>query len=300
MDEISLVIMAAGMGSRFGGLKQAAQIDGRGHRIIDYSVYDAVRAGFRRIVFIIRRENEEIFRNIANTYKEKYGVSVDLVFQDTAGLPVGSVCPEGRKKPWGTAHAVACLVGVVSSPFALINADDFYGRAAFFAIYDFLFSSVAKNTYAMVGYRLENTLSKNGSVSRGICKISDGFVEEICEMREIKRTEEGIFSGGRNGGIALSADAVVSVNMWGFLPSIISECQNRFSAFLTDNLESDPLGCEFYLPTVVSELVRENKVKVKLLKSTDKWLGVTYREDIPELQRALRLYVQNNLYPEKI
>ena len=188
MGEMTLVIMAAGKGSRFGGLKQMADIDGRGHRIIDYSVYDAVLCGFSRVVFIMSEQTEEDFHKIGEEYRSKYGVTVDYVIQRDDDLPDGFVKPPERIKPWGTAHAVACLEGRLSSPFALINADDFYGRSAFLAISDFILHSTSGvGSYAMVGYKLENTLSKHGSVSRGICKVADGYVSEICEMSGIHR-----------------------------------------------------------------------------------------------------------------
>ncbi len=298
MRDISLVIMAAGMGSRFGGLKQTAQVDGRGHRLIDYSVYDGVRAGFRRLIFIIGRRMEADFIEIGRTYSKKYGISVDLVFQDADSLPDGFDLPLGRERPFGTAHAVACLAGSVTEPFAIINADDFYGRSAFYKIFAFLSDpDIKENTYSMVGYRLENTLSKNGSVSRGVCRITDGYVSEICEMQSVHREGNDIVSEGIGGRITLSPDAVVSVNLWGFTQDIINECSSRFVPFLKENLLKNPQKCEFYLPEVVSALIREGRATVRAFMSDDEWLGMTYKADVSRLKRMLFKYVKSGVYP---
>lgn len=300
MSEMTLVIMAAGKGSRFGGLKQIADIDGRGQRIIDYSVYDAVFCGFRRVVFIISEQTEEDFRRIGGIYREKYGISVDWTIQGDNDLPSEFVKPIERTKPWGTAHAVSCLDGRLDSPFALINADDFYGRAAFRAISQFLSSPLSDGSYAMVGYKLKNTLSRNGSVSRGICKITDGFVSEICEMSGIHREGNAIISDGVGGRMILSPSSAVSVNMWGFTPEVIKECKDRFRDFLAENCHSDLTRCEFYLPSVISCLIKEKRATVKMLESTDRWLGVTYKGDVKRLRSVLNTYVKKGMYPPKL
>ena len=298
MGEMTLVIMAAGKGSRFGGLKQMADIDGRGHRIIDYSVYDAVLCGFSRVVFIISEQTEEDFHKIGEEYRSKYGVTVDYVIQRDDDLPDGFVKPPERIKPWGTAHAVACLEGRLFAPFALINADDFYGRSAFRKIHSFLVESAeGDGNYAMVGYRLKNTLSKNGSVSRGVCRITDGYVSEICEMQSVHREGNDIVSEGIGGRITLSPDAVVSVNLWGFTQDIINECSSRFVPFLKENLQKNPQKCEFYLPEVVSALIREGRATVRAFMSDDEWLGMTYKADVSRLKRMLLKYVKSGVYP---
>ena len=299
MEEISLVIMAAGIGSRFGGLKQTADVDGRGHRIIDYSVYDAVLAGFRRLIFIISRENKVIFQQIADTYKKKYNAKVELVFQDIEMLSSGFEVPKDRKKPWGTAHAVACLKGVVKSKFALINADDFYGRRAFSQIHDFLKSDTAvENNYVMVGYKLKNTLSKNGTVSRGVCIVNNGYLTEISEKTGILYDGERVICKEIQENIPLDPEATVSVNMWGFTPSIIEECEGQFSSFLKQNMMDNPLACEFYLPSVVSNMLKKKTASVRVLDCFDPWKGITYRNDREELNDFLSNLIEKGVYPE--
>ena len=299
MEEISLVIMAAGIGSRFGGLKQTADVDGRGHRIIDYSVYDAVLAGFRRLIFIISRENKVIFQQIADTYKKKYNAKVELVFQDIEMLSSGFEVPKDRKKPWGTAHAVACLKGVVKSKFALINADDFYGRRAFSQIHDFLKSDTAvENNYVMVGYKLKNTLSKNGMVSRGLCIVNNGYLTEISEKTGILYDGERVICKEIQENIPLDPEATVSVNMWGFTPSIIEECEGQFFSFLKQNMMDNPLACEFYLPSVVSNMLKKKTASVRVLDCFDPWKGITYRNDREELNDFLSNLIEKGVYPE--
>lgn len=296
MKNHTLVIMAAGRGSRFGGPKQIADIDGRGHRIIDYSVYDAARVGFNRVVFIINREIESEFRKISDKYPEKYGISVDYAFQEIEDLPSGFTCPEGRGKPWGTAHAVACLKGVVHSPFALINADDFYGREALSCIYGHLSRKGAG--FAMVGYRLKNTLSKNGKVSRGVCRTEGGYLTEICERTGVYREGGKILCNGGEGKIKLDGDSVVSVNLWGFTPEIIDECERGFSSFLNEYLNVEPLTCEFYLPAVISRLIGGGRATVRVLECDAIWQGITYSADLSELSDHLSRLDQKVEYPK--
>lgn len=298
MEKMTLVIMAAGRGSRFGGLKQIAEIDGRGHRIIDYSVYDGVRVGFRRVVFVTGRELEPYLRPIAEGYREKYGINVDFAYQETDRLPSPFTAPEGRVKPFGTAHAVACLEGMIDSPFALINADDFYGRGALATAFDFLTSGeAAGQSYAMVGYQLGNTLSENGSVSRGVCSVRDGFLTGIDEMRGIIREKGRIFCDCVGKRVELDPSATVSVNLWGFTPEIIGECVRRFSSFLNEKISRDPLDCEFYLPTVISELLEEGRARVRVLGCDSVWQGVTYKSDREGLSRHLSRLVKIGEYP---
>ncbi len=298
MERMTLVIMAAGRGSRFGGPKQIAEIDGRGHRIIDYSVYDGVREGFRRVVFVTSREIEPYLRPIAEGYREQYGIDVDFAYQDTDSLPDSFAAPEGRAKPFGTAHAVACLEGMIDSPFALINADDFYGRDALKAIFSFLTSGEAVGqSYAMVGYRLGNTLSENGSVSRGVCSVEKGFLTGIEEKRGIIKEKGRIFCDSEGKRALLDPSATVSVNLWGFTPHIIGECARRFSSFLKENISRDPLGCEFYLPVVISELLSEGRARVRVLDCDSVWQGVTYKSDREGLSGYLSHLVKIGEYP---
>ncbi len=293
MEKLSLVIMAAGLGSRFGGLKQTADIDGRGHRLMDYSVFDGVQAGFRHIVFIINRNIERDFRLVSDKYPEKYGITVDYAFQETDRLPSRFSCPRGRTKPWGTAHAVACLKDKVNTPFALINADDLYGRGAYVKMAEHLREGKSEN--AMIGYRLRNTLSKSGGVSRGICNVKSGSLLDITETYGI------IEQGGEiksDDGRILDGESIVSMNFWGFAPEIISECESRFSSFLKENVTKDLQKCEFCLPTVVSQLIREQKAAVSVLDCDCVWQGMTYREDISELSALLAKLVKRGEYPE--
>ena len=261
-----LVIMAAGMGSRFGGLKQIHPVDESGHIIIDFSLYDAYRAGFRKLVFIIKREHEEIFRKSIGNRMEQW-FQVDYVFQELSRLPEGFQVPGGREKPWGTGHAIACCQGVrISIPFAVINADDFYGASAFSAIYNFLKESEDENQYAMVGYRLRNTVTENGSVARGVCQVEDGILKGITELTQIYKdgenaryTEDGVNFK------ELSGDRVVSMNLWGFSEQILDELWKRFPGFLEENLPVNPKKCEYFLPTVVNQQIEEKEVTVKVL-----------------------------------
>ncbi len=296
MREATLVIMAAGRGSRFGGLKQLEDVDGRGHSIIDYSVYDAVMVGFSHLVFVINRDIEAVFRKKSDTYPQKYDISVDYAYQEIDDLPAGIVMPIGRKKPWGTAHAVACLDGVVSSAFALINADDLYGREAFYKIHSFLISDEAVGqNYAMVGYKLANTLSKNGSVSRGICKTDGKYLTELREISGIFACNNEIFCDGESSHVM--SDSLTSVNLWGFTPSIIEECNDGFRAFLKKRLDTDPNDCEFFLPELVSQLIKEGKARVRILENGEIWQGITYREDVVHIRNYLTELVQKGKYP---
>ena len=292
--------MAAGRGSRFGGYKQISEIDGWGHRIIDYSVYVAARVGFGRILFVINPDIEAEIRKIGRAYSEKYNLSVDFVTQTTEILGRPELAAK-RKKPWGTGHAVACLKGEIKSPFALINADDFYGRAAFAGIFDFLCSvDSTSQSYAMVGYKLKNTLSKNGKVSRGVCRTEAGYLAEICEMGGIIWVGDRIFCD-RSGGVAeLDPEATVSVNLWGFTPEIIRECESRFENFLAECSDIDMEKREFYLPGVISELISEGRGDVRVLESDSVWQGVTYPEDRTELSSLLLRLTEAGEYPENL
>lgn len=295
MDKATLVIMAAGMGSRFGGLKQIESVDRYGHILPDYSVYDAVLAGFRRVVFIINREIESDFKKIIYPRLSKWKIQVDYAFQELYDLPRGYTVPQNRRKPWGTAHAISCLSGIVNTPFAVINADDFYGREAFFAIFNFLNRGSGES--CMIGYRLKDTLSDSGGVSRGVCVVERGRLSSIHEVGEIVRRENGIVSGEE---IELDPDKTVSMNFWGLTPEIIEECKSRFSDFLEENISLNPLGCEFYLPKVISNMIIEGKISVKVIETNSKWYGVTYKKDKSEVALALENMINRGVYPSDL
>lgn len=304
MKKPVLIIMAAGMGSRYGGLKQIDPVDDEGHIIMDFSIYDAVKAGFEKVIFIIKKENEQDFRETIGDRMEKR-IQVEYVFQDIAALPEGFEVPEGRVKPWGTAHAVLSCLSAVDGPFAVINADDYYGQQAFRMIYDFLAAheDTDKYQYTMVGYLLENTLTENGHVARGVCETNaEGKLTEITERVRIERRADGPAYTEDDGATwtLLAGDTVVSMNMWGFTNSMLPEIRDRFAAFLTENLPKNPLKCEYFLPFVVDELIREDKAEVTVLKSRDRWYGVTYREDKPVVVKAIQSLKDQGLYPQKL
>ena len=301
MKKPELVIMAAGMGSRYGGLKQIDKVDDFGHIIIDYSIYDAVRAGFRDLTFIIKKEIEKDFRDVVDSHLDGKGLNVKYVYQELDKLPEGYTVPEGRRKPWGTAHALLCCLGTVDAPFAVINADDYYGRHAFENIYNFLKNSSEsdKYHYAMVGYRIKNTVTEEGTVSRGICTSDgDGMLASIVERSKIGVRNGDIYYSEGDSEFSLEPETLVSMNLWGFTPSYLSECKERFPKFLDKNLASRPESCEFYLPSVVSELINEGLADVRIIESQDKWYGVTYKEDKAKVAAAFREMIKAGLYPE--
>ena len=294
--EPTLVIMAAGMGSRFGGLKQMTPVDEEGHFIIDFSLYDAYQAGFRHVAFIIKREIEQTFRETIGARMEKW-FHVDYVYQELDRLPEGFAVPEGRKKPWGTAHAVACCRGVVEGPFAVINSDDFYGRGAYEAIYRFL----TENHYAMLGYQLRNTVTEFGSVARGVCHVQDGMLLDITERTKIfKRGQDAAYTEDGETFVPLSGDTQVSMNFWGFTPEILDEIWNALPAFLTENLPVNPEKCEFYLPTFVGSRLAEGKVRVRVLPCMETWHGVTYKEDLDSVKAAIGQLKREGKYPARL
>lgn len=295
-----LVIMAAGLGSRFGGLKQITPVDEKGHMIIDFSLYDAWKAGFRRIVFVIKKEVERVFREQIGDRMQKW-FQVDYVFQELDRLPEGIMVPEGREKPWGTGHAIACCRGVVDAPFAVINADDFYGPEAFVAIYQYLSTFTNENEYAMVGYRLRNTVTENGYVSRGVCEVQDGYLIGITERTKIykdgknaKYTEDG------ENFVELSGDTIVSMNLWGFSENMLDELWNRFPTFLQENLPVNSLKCEFFLPTVVNQQIEDKSAAVHVLPCEETWYGVTYKEDLESVVSAIRDMKIRGIYREDL
>lgn len=303
MKEPVLVIMAAGMGSRYGGLKQIDPVDEQGHMIIDFSIYDAVQAGFKKIIFIIKKEIEKVFKESIGDRLSKY-IEVEYVYQEINQLPEGFKVPEGRVKPWGTAHAVLSCLGKINGPFAVINADDYYGTHAFSYIYDFLINAVDddKYHYAMVGYILSNTLTDYGHVARGVCEIgSDSLLHEIHERTHIEKKDGKAYYIEEDELLhEISMDNTVSMNMWGFTPSILEELNKRFKLFLQETMGVNPLNGEYFLPNVVGELVHENKALVKVLKTPDKWYGVTYKEDKEEVISAMKRLKEEGVYPSHL
>lgn len=297
-----LVIMAAGMGSRYGGLKQIDPVDEQGNIIIDFSIYDAVKAGFEKIVFIIKKQIEEEFKRSIGERIAKY-VEVEYVYQELFKIPEGFSVPEGRVKPFGTGHAILCAKEVIDGPFAVINADDFYGRCAFEVIYKQLTTTEDddKYRYAMVGYKLHNTLTENGHVARGVCVVDENdYLLGINERTRIEKhgnQAEYTEDDGKTW-VTLPEESYVSMNMWGFTASILSELENRFVKFLQDELPSNPEKAEFFLPFVVDELLQEGKATVTVKKTPDVWHGVTYKEDKPFVMAAIKELKDSGLYPD--
>lgn len=304
MNQPVLVIMAAGMGSRYGGLKQIAPIDNEGNKILDFSVYDAIRAGFKKVVFIIKKEIEQAFKESIGDNLEKH-IEVNYIFQELNKLPVGYKVPEGRVKPWGTAHAILCCKDIIDGPFAVINADDYYGPDAFKKLYDYLLNmkDTCPQDYAMVGYILSNTLSENGHVARGVCIVDkDGYLKDIKEITKIMPMD-GVIKFSMDDGQTwqeIDGNTIVSMNMWGYGKSFIGYIEERFCDFLDKGLAENPLKCEFYLPILTGELVQENKVTVKVLSSTDKWYGVTYKQDHEDVVKAIQGFKDAGIYPHKL
>ena len=297
-----LVVLAAGMGSRYGGMKQLDPVGPGGQIIIDYSIYDARRAGFEKVIFIIRKENEADFRAAIGDRLSRL-MQVEYAFQALDDLPAPYAVPEGRTKPFGTGQAVLSARSLVDGPFAVINADDYYGPEAFRQVYDYLSTHEdgGKYQYCMVGYQVKNTVTENGSVSRGVCEVGpDGMLESVTERTKIVQEAGGAIRYADGGAwVDLPGDTLVSMGCWGLSASFMREAEARFSAFLAENLPANPLKCEYFLPTVVSELIEEGKAQVKMLHSHDKWYGVTYREDKPGVVAALARLTAEGLYPER-
>ena len=288
--DITLVVMAAGMGSRFGGLKQMEPIGPNGEVILDFSVFDAAKAGFTKVVFVIKHAIEADFKEmVGKRIADK--IKVEYVFQETDALPEGYTCPDDRVKPWGTAHAILCCKDIVKEPFAVVNADDYYGRSAFKKMADFL--KTDSDDYCMVGFRLSNTLSENGYVARGVCETENGNLATVTERTKINSNCEFTEDDGETW-TSLSPDTVVSMNLWGFKPDLFSYIEDGFKNFLDKNINVPK--SEYYLPSVVSELIEKGKKNVKLLVAEDKWYGVTYKEDKETVVNAIAQMVKSGMY----
>lgn len=299
--DTTLVIMAAGMGSRFGGIKQLEPIGPGGEIIMDYSIYDAIEAGFNKIVVILRKDLEKDFKEVIGNRIEKI-VNVEYVFQELDALPKGFEKPEERTKPWGTGQAVLCCKGVVKEPFAVINADDYYGKEAFKIVNKFLVDTANKSKdYCLAGFVLGNTLSENGSVTRGVCKVSeDGKLVDVVETYGI--VPEGDHAAAKNSAgedIKIDLDSVVSMNMWGFKPDLFDALESGFAEFLS-GISDNELKKEYLLPTVIGELVKVGKVEVSVLKTMDRWFGVTYKEDKDAVVRSIRALIDKGDYPSRL
>ena len=299
--DVTLLIMAAGMGSRYGGMKQIDHVDEEGHKIIDFSIYDAKTAGFTKVVFVIKKENLGIFRKEIGDAVSKY-IDVEYAFQELSDIPDSFNVPEGREKPWGTAHAVLSARNEIHEPFAVINADDFYGRDAFIKAYEFL-AQTDDGHYAMIAYELKNTLTENGTVSRGICDVSDtGLLTSVTERTKIRKAgEEAEYTeDDGNTWSHLPGNAATSMNFWCFAEDFMGRIGAHFERFLKEEVAKNPLKSECYLPTVVSALLSEGKCDVQVIKTSDKWHGVTYKEDKPALTEAIREMKRDGLYPQSL
>lgn len=300
MNQPVLVIMAAGMGSRFGGLKQITPVDEQGQKIIDFSLYDAWKAGFRKVVFIIKHQIEEDFKNHIGKRMEAY-FDVRYVFQENDCLPEGYTVPEGRTKPWGTAHAIACAKDAIDGPFAVLNSDDYYGTHAMETIFSFLKEERKPGEHAMVGYLVRNTVTESGYVSRGVCEVKDGFLQDIVERTHIeKRGSDAAYTEDGEHYIDLSGDTVVSMNLWGFQQEILEQFVGRFPAFLDENLPKNPLKCEYFLPSVANAQLQEGLGTIRVLTTDDVWHGVTYAEDLQSVKDAVSDMKAQKIYPENL
>ena len=290
MKDMTLLVMAAGMGSRYGGLKQLDAVGPNGETIIDFSVYDAIRAGYNKVVFIIRKDFEKQFKQkVSNKYKNK--IDVEIVYQDLNDLPGSFRCPNERSKPWGTGHAILAARNAISEPFVAINGDDFYGKESFEVISNY-YSSV-NSGFAMAAFQLDKTLSENGSVSRGICEQNSNELVTVVETHDIKKNSAGIIECDRD--ISLLGNELVSMNMWGFTPTLFDHLEKMFNDFLTDNISD--LKSEFLIPSVINDLIEKNIEKVKVLKTQSTWFGVTYVEDKAFVESQIKELIQSGEYP---
>ncbi|MDR0893811.1 MAG: nucleotidyltransferase [Prevotellaceae bacterium] len=296
----TLFVLAAGMGSRYGGLKQLDGLGPNGETIMDYSIFDAIRGGFGKVVFVIRKDFEQDFRTKILSKYENH-ITVDVVFQSLDKLPQGFTCPEGRTKPWGTNHAVLMGKEVIHEPFAVINADDFYGRHSFAVLGEALSAMTGKqNDYCMVGYRVGNTLSESGSVARGVCETdTEGYLTGVVERTAIERIDGKVSFKDENGVLQVIADNTpVSMNMWGFTPDYFDYSEAYFKTFLTENI--DNLKAEYFIPLMVNRLITDGTARCQVLDTTSKWFGVTYAADRQGVVDKIQALVHTGEYPEKL
>jgi UTP-glucose-1-phosphate uridylyltransferase len=300
MTKPTLLVLAAGMGSRYGGLKQIDPVGPSGETIIDYSIYDAIQAGFGKVVFVIRQEIKESFQKVVGQKFEKR-IPVDYVFQELTMLPPGFQLPSGRTKPWGTAHAILVAEKAIQEPFAVINGDDFYGSQSFRSMADYLRTSKDSHIaeYCMVGFILRNTLSDFGSVARGVCHCdSEGFLKNVVEHTKIEKTESGAKHVEDGTVHTFTGDESVSMNLWGFTPSIFEHLHRQFAEFL--KTQASNLKAEFFIPTVVNQLIVEQKARTKVLRSNDRWFGITYQDDRPFVAKSILDLVKKGNYPNQL
>ncbi len=296
-----LVIMAAGLGSRYGGLKQIDPVDEQKHLLIDYAMYDALHAGFEDVVIILKPEMERDFREAIGNRIAPF-TDIRYAFQRLDSLPEGFHVPNGRTKPWGTAHAILCAQNAIVGPFAAINADDFYGRSAFESIYGFLSSPHPENEHAMVGYRIENTLTDHGHVARGVCCVgSDGYLTGIVERTHIeKRDSDAAYTEDGERFYTIPRETTVSMNLWGFQKAMLDAIREGFSSFLREHLKNDPNKSEYFLPHVPGRLIAEGKARVKVLPTEETWFGITYQQDMPLVRKAIAERKGRGIYPERL
>jgi dTDP-glucose pyrophosphorylase len=294
----TLLVLAAGMGTRYGGNKQLDEVGPSGETIIDYSIYDAIRAGFGKIVFVIRRDIEEqVKERFVERLKGK--IEVDYVFQEITNLPEGTKVTPDRQKPWGTSHAILVTEPKISEPFGVINADDYYGVDSFKILHDFLMNDKDPDCYCIVGYKMINTLSEHGHVNRGVCGVTDGLLKNIVETRQIEKTPEGACAPGPDGTVLkFTGNEVVSMNLWGFKPSCYSFLGGEFRNFI--NLSGMDLKAELDIPTSIDKFVKNGEITIKILMSNERWFGVTYREDKPFVVESINKMIAKGVYPAKI
>ena len=297
-----LVVMAAGMGSRYGGLKQIDPVDEQGHIIMDFSIYDAVKAGFKKVVFIIKEENEKDFKAAIGDRLSKV-IDVSYVYQKLENIPEGFTVPEGRIKPFGTGHAILSCIDEVDSPFAVINADDYYGKEAFVKLHDFLVGYVPEkaNQFCMAGFILKNTLSENGAVTRGICETNEeGYLTAVHETSNIVKTPEGAAVDNDGQLTSINAESYASMNMWGLTPEFMQTLEDGFKEFFANMGDKDILKAEYLLPIYIDELLQASRVSVKVLDTNDKWFGVTYKEDKDYVVKSFAKLIEDGVYQKNL
>ena len=299
MLEPALVILAAGMGSRYGGLKQIDSVGDNGESIIEFSIYEAIKAGFKKVFLIIKKEHQEVFE-VNLTSKIRPFIEVEYVYQDIDALPADYQRPADREKPWGTTHALLACKNQVKGPFAIINADDYYGVQSYRQIYRFLKEEIKPYEYGIVAFRCGNTLSDNGSVTRAVCEEADGYVKNIEEIQKVYRKGHEIYYETENGENRLYGDELVSMNYWGFDESVFSLMEEVFKNFMEREFNNDPLKCEHVIPTAVRELLSEDRIKIKVMTSKDNWYGITYQDDKPVVKEAISRLKKEGVYPQNL